>query len=75
MTKMQGTTPYQGVILNESVLSVLLANSEPMRSSFVGSEVSVCPFIIVSIGLFVMDLAELLSLSLSLSFSCFVDAA
>lgn len=71
---MQGTAPYQEVILNESALPELLASVEPVQGSFVVERGSVGPFIIVSIGLFVMDLSGLLSLCHFLSLSSLLDA-
>lgn len=74
MTKMQGTTLYGEVILSERALPEPLASVEPMQNSFVVEGGSVGPFIIVSIGLFVMDLSGILSLCHFLSLSSLLDA-
>jgi len=75
MTKMQRTTPYQEVILNGSASPELLAKAKPMQSSFVVVQGSVGPFIIVSIGVFVMNLSGLPSATffLFLAFSMLDD--
>lgn len=72
MTKIQRTTPYQEVILNGSASTELLAKAK--QSSFVVVRGSVGPFIIVSIGVFVMDLSGLPSLCHILSLSSFLYA-